>query len=103
MMVAILGSDELEINENDMYRYIKNVIYPHSLTEVVVTGSDGIAECAADMASRYGLALHHVPSRREAVEMAPSVVIFRYSDESHYDSDYCARKGRPFKEYVVAS
>lgn len=102
MTVAVLGSDDLEVSESDMFKYIHNVIYPHPLTGVVVVGDEGIAECASDMASLFDLTIERAASAREAIEMVPSVVIFRYHDDLwHNYGEMCARKGRPFKEYVV--
>ena len=91
----------MDIDEDALFRYVSNVIYPHSIDEVVTTGEAGVAASARGMASSREKPLVVCDQRRMAMDAGESVCIFRYSDEGSYDSQYCSRRGRVFKEYVV--
>lgn len=103
MRVALLGSQTLNIREEDIFRYAKNVVYPHTPDTIVTTNDDGVAASARRIARDKNLGLVTYDNYRDVIGDCDSVVILRANTEHPAYAKYCAYKGRPFREYVVTT
>lgn len=100
MMVAIVGSSDLNLDEEDVYTYLCRVIYPRKPLYIVTSG-EGVGDTARALAERYNLPCDTLGSYKAAIDAATFTLIFRREGEWADEAKYCARRGKLFKEYVI--
>lgn len=101
MRVCILGSQTLNVDEDDLFKLAERFIYPHHVDSIVTTNEDGIAATAREIARLRGVGLRVFDFYKRAVEDSTFVVIVRLSKEFPTYARYCSYKGKNFQEYVI--
>jgi len=103
MIVSILGSADLDIKPEDMFRMVRGWVKPHRVTKIVTTDDSGVSATAREIAETHGIDLAIASNEREAIEWSEFTGIFRKSTEYDSQAKRCVERNRLFREFVFAT